>query len=125
MGAHPILHRAICDSSKPGRDQTDTVLWVVHSTMGYADAHMNGEQIRQADTVETSMREAFLAAAGYAQGAAPCIVLYSSVFGWDHAQPQSSTSLAEPYRLDPDRKAGMCGDFFGGDEQLSGVEAAA
>ena len=49
---------------------------------------------------------------------------HASVFAWDHARPVPSTRLSAAFKLDPERRAGVCGDFFmlG---QGEGVEAAA
>ena len=50
-------------------------------------------------------------------------VAWASVFAWDHAQPTVESRLhGSPHLLDTERRAGVCGDFFG---SAQGVEAAA
>ena len=51
------------------------------------------------------------------------MVAHASIMAWDHAQTSPGSRLAsELYRIDPLRRAGVCGDFFGA---AQGVEAAA
>ena len=54
--------------------------------------------------------------------AAPAVA-WASVFAWDHAQPTVESRLhGSSHLLDTERRAGVCGDFFG---SAQGVEAAA
>ena len=122
---HQVLHRAFCDSLKPGRNHDEgTAMWVVHSTQSFALDNLDGEQIREVDSALARIRDSFMAI-GYPEDAVSATVLHSSVFAWDHAQPVSSSCLSEPYRCDRERKAGVCGDFFHADARYEGVEAAA
>ena len=51
------------------------------------------------------------------------IICKHSIMAWDHAQTSPDSRLADAmYRIDPVRRAGVCGDFFG---ETEGVEAAA
>ena len=60
----------------------------------------------------------------------PDRVVYASVMAWDHAQPAADSRITgrEMFQIDAARRAGVCGDFFGGGVDaggVSGVEAAA
>ena len=124
-------------------------LWVAHSTAAYAAAHLVGEALDDEAAVLAEMQAAFLSflgggylgagagdgaaggeRAGGAGGAAPQPpppqppeVVHASLMAWDHAQPTRGSRIADAaFRLDPARRAGVCGDFFGTAE---GAEAAA
>jgi predicted NAD/FAD-dependent oxidoreductase len=131
--AAAILGRVIHESAKPGRPPTAYDQWVVHSTAEYAATHLEGEALADEGAVLAEMQAAFLglllggdgsadagAAAAAKMGQA---VVHASVMAWDHASAAPGSRVADAmYRIDPARRAGVCGDFFG---ETAGVEAAA
>lgn len=131
------LQLLVHDSAKPARQEGQPTfdLWVAHSTPSYLEAHLAGDDPPGLDdeaVVHAEMLEATLRALGRprAQGAGDdaCAaqVAYSSVFAWDHAQPTEGSRLDASHLLDASRRAGVCGDFFAGnDGRREGVEAAA
>lgn len=113
-----VLRMLVRDSSKPGRVRSPD-MWVAHSTAAFAERHISSETgaFRDEAAVSAEMQEAFLAHVGRSDQP-----IFSSVFAWDHAQPISQ--LTSPFKLDEERRAGLCGDLFFGDV-AAGVEAAA
>ena len=96
----------------------------MHSPAEYAAAHLVGEGLDDEAAVLAEMQAAFFELGGEALAAGGTDVVHASVMAWDHAQPApGSRVLDADYRLDAARRAGVCGDFFGG--RAEGVEAAA
>jgi renalase len=147
-----MIARAVHESAKPGRDADAPYdQWVVHSTAGYAAAHLVGGALDDEAAVLAEMQAAFLGllaggggGPGGSSGAGAAAeealerlllleqaVVHASVMAWDHAQPSPGTGsrVADAlYRLDSARRAGVCGDFFGQGQAeggCGGVEAAA
>ena len=125
---HPILARVVHDSAKPGRGGSgDYDQWVVHSRADYAAAHLVEESPTLDDeaAVLAEMQAAFLALDLGLGGGSGAVVAHASVMAWDHAQTAAGSRVAgrEMCRVDPIRRAGVCGDFFG--DGTEGVEAAA
>lgn len=133
-----VLKFAVHDSAKPGRRQlTETLeeslydLWVVHSTAAFAQQHMEGELlVPNQESVLADMRSEFLkiinkkSEINNFSTLKESDVVYSSVFGWDHAQPDAK--LEDTHRLDENRMIGLCGDYFASKStnEVSNLEAA-
>jgi predicted NAD/FAD-dependent oxidoreductase len=141
-GEHAFLERIIHDSSKPGRgDSSGYDLWVAHSTSEYAQSHLVGEQLDDAEAVKEEMTQALLEAidADYDNDGASAAcdatsqqegpsrreLVHSSIMAWDHSQPDDGNRLAVPHLFEARRRVGACGDFLQGGGQAEGVEAAA
>ena len=126
---HACIARVVHDSAKPGRgggggSGGEYDLWVVHSPATYAAAHLVGEALDDEGAVLSEMQAAFFELGGGELVAGGGNVAHASVMVWDHAQTTPGSRVLDGgYRLDADRRAGVCGDFFGG--QVEGVEAAA
>ena len=69
------MERIIHDSSKPGRGGNGYDLWVVHSTAAYAESHLVGEQLDDAEAVKEEMTQALLEAIDAALAASPAVRL--------------------------------------------------
>lgn len=149
-GFDSAVRLIVHESSKIGRPgDRELDLWVVHSGAGYAARHLTEEVDGEAPSlddetaVKSEMLAEFLRILGHqvaSHAATPdtpasvageaglsdyaAAVAYSSVMVWDHAKPLASDRMQQTHLFDPSRVAGVCGDFFMGDE-ASGVEAAA
>ncbi len=145
-GQHPFVERIIHDSSKPGRGGNGYDLWVVHSTAAYAESHLVGEQLDDAEAVKEEMTQALLEAIddSAGNGAPRCETMpqkeeeqqqqqgrcrqqlvHASVMAWDHSQPDNAKRLPMPHLFERRRRIGACGDFLQGGGRAEGVEAAA
>lgn len=122
---HPCIARVVHESAKPGRSGGggEYDQWVVHSPAEFAAAHLVGEGLDDEAAVLAEMQAAFFELGSKESVVRGRKVVHASVMAWDHAQTApSSRVIDETHRLDAARRAGVCGDFFGGQE---GVEAAA
>ena len=145
-GQHSFVERIIHDSSKPGRGGNGYDLWVVHSTAAYAESHLVGEELDDAEAVKEEMIQALLEAIddSAGDGAPRCGMMpqkeeqqqqqqgrcrqqlvYASVMAWDHSQPDDAKRLPVPHLFETRRRIGACGDFLQGGGRAEGVEAAA
>ena len=114
-----VLEVAVREGSKPGRDG-GLELWTVRSTASFAEAHLEGEALRDEAAAKAALLSAFASAARTAAASSPALC---AVFPWDNAQPSSQVPSTR-CSLDAPRLLGVCGDFFTGGV-ATGVEAAA
>lgn len=119
LPGHSMLRLVVCEGSKPGRGGLPG-LWVAHSSREYAREHLEGEAVARPEQVACELTAAVLELLG----APEAEVVYASAFGWDHAQPSADSRMPGECLFDPQRRAGLCGDFFFDGEGPSGVEAA-
>ena len=114
---------------------------MAHSTSEYAQSHLVGEQLDDAEAVKEEMTQALLEAidADYDNDGASAAcdatsqqegpsrreLVHSSIMAWDHSQPDDGNRLAVPHLFEARRRVGACGDFLQGGGQAEGVEAAA
>jgi hypothetical protein len=128
------------ESNKPQRDLVPDSydLWTLHSGRQYAARNLRPEVDGEApglmdeEAVKAEMLAEFFRilehSGACATGQAPPLkdsLVFSSLMAWDHAKPLAPDSvLAATHLIDTERRAGVCGDFFGGCG-ATGVEAAA
>jgi len=140
-GSDSAVRLIVHESAKPHRDDSKLDMWVVHSGSNYALKRLRPEidgeapSLENEDAVKSEMIAEFLQILNNQDSTpvqyTPDAVAYSSVMVWDHAQVRMTDRLHKTHLLDHERRIGVCGDFFSGEDgkekqQLAtGVEAAA